>query len=147
MKRSIADQLRQIRDMVASTHWIRGSYKKEAGQWHYDEATDKGTLLDKDCYCLAGLINFACDLSPGTLVGTGLTGIPDRGDVVLPEVTFMDPRRKRARRLGELVIAAINDTRTRSVKTIEPWNDAKSRRREDIIAVLDRAIEKAEASS
>lgn len=118
--------IKAIRHKVVSTHWIKGNYQAPVGQ-------EDGSL--KTCWCLVGMINIECDLEAAKYNGIELMRQKDVG-------SWNAPKDHPAHHTAVLIWGAINrlHPKTRQ-KSIEEWNDQKSRKRKDVVAVLDAVLE------
>lgn len=116
-KREKRKKLKQIRDLVVSTYWIKSRYLGRSDK-HPGE----------DCYCLVGMINKVCGVSPGHFGGEHMFG-PLYGN--RPSV-----------QLGQTVWKSIKTLHPKTTaRYIEDWNDQIIRTRRDVVKVLDHAIE------
>lgn len=125
-KREQVAALRRIRKQVEKTHWVKGAWEK---------ITRVAGGSDKRCGCLAGLINMECGIEPS---------VSSRDLLARSSAWPTTPGREKARELVQAVWTAIHVknpyTKTES---IESWNDRNLTKREDVIEVLDIAIENA----
>ena len=127
--------LEQIHNSVKTTHWIQRLY---AG---YQKRRDGSFDESKECHCLAGHINVACDLPAALLVGTQLTEEPEGYEL---EAMTYRPERAVANRVGRRVWAAIKEHNPRTRATaIEAWNDRRITTREDVLTVVKIALKAA----
>ena len=129
--------LRAIRRKVQATHWIKGAY--------YRVFKRENSTTGKRCYCLAGLVNVQAGADPRMpqeLTGHRLV------DPTMPVYTWENAEVcSRARQMGVAILTAFHTTfpRRKPADTIEAFNDRAGTKREDVVAILDTAIERAKA--
>lgn len=106
--------LKAVRKILA-TKWIRGTYSNRRGS-----------------YCLVGAVNKV----------TGTRTISEEAprvvyDLTVPDHALSSQRLVILRRIWRAILA--KDPKARG--TIESWNDRPGRKKEEILAVLDRALQ------
>ena len=114
-KRALRTKLEKIRDLVDGTHWIQNEYTQD----------QDGKL----CGCLVGLARIVCDV-PGYGNSRPIyrsSNFAKSDDIVrtLLYAAQVEFPTHRSARMGSL----------------ETWNDARGRTREQVLRVIDRAIE------
>lgn len=127
--------LKKARRLVTETHWVKQSYCRA-----------DATVPGKECYCLAGLVNHVLDREPGSGSSIGTT----KEQLEKEARFFVEVKEDRAwhpadlvrKKLFYAVASAIRKSNPRSRTTsIESWNDRILTTREDVIHILDLALE------
>jgi hypothetical protein len=166
----VLDVLQACRAETESTHWCQGNYETMVGWfgpmdeaaidrmpnlWRKQIESDGIEVVYKVKHCLVGMINTACltrfDRAAGEEVDEGGYLIVDEhGHKLLQDLA--DVRRSTLNLLGELLYGASWDREKMQAvsgdgieHTLEGWNDEEGRSKEEIIDLLDRAIEAEEA--
>ena len=142
----IREGLLKVRDLVDETHWIQGNYMDV--YYPRDGDYTDGTMVreGKVVGCLVGLTRLVAHEHPLTVQQRD-EDIPKATDLSLQMETamretireeFVDEEFYSENEDGEL--EPIEDV------SVEGWNDVASRTREQVLAMLDRAIERASVS-
>src|SRR4051812_42725962 len=113
MNKRVRKVLLEVRDRVEQTDWTKGTYRREGPE--------------KPLYCLVGLVNHTATGEPFILNGR-------RGSSL---ERAAEGRSKRAIAAKTLLVL-LEQLKTSS---IENWNDNSRRKRSDVIALIDKALD------
>ena len=143
-KQEVREGLREVRRLVSETHWIQGSYLSPQyleGDGVYE---DGAVVMDtKVVGCLVGLAR---------LVGAKQPSYVERGTVefnTTPAINDLSRliEQQMIRTIREEFIEGFYDEDDDLIEpvedlSIEGWNDANSRTKDQVLDMLDRAIER-----
>lgn len=118
-------KLRRIRKMVSRTHWTQRAYQ----DWSEDG--------DKPLYCLVGFVNHVVDFDPEIESAEDDAEILDWG----ADPSKVKMRRRLLRAIEEGIVRHTKRKSKPGHLFIEQFNDKKKTTRDDILAVLDAALE------
>ena len=142
----VRDGLREVRRLVGDTHWVQGKYVDvyypRDGEYADGAVVKEGKVVG----CLVGLTNLVAHDKPFTV---------DRYNADLPKETELSLAMKAAmlQTIAEEFAGDEfydNDPDSEDHEgddiSVEGWNDVNSRSREQVLAMLDRAIERMSVS-
>ena len=117
--------LEKTREMVATSHWRKGSYYR---------VVYAGTRREKKTCCLVGLINTCCGWDAGISTSSYVRAVG------------------KGRTRKEALNACLDILQQRKCRFVygdmlEEWNDQPSRTRDDVLALLDDALTVSDAAA
>ena len=143
-KQEVREGLREVRRLVSETHWIQGSYLSTQyleGDGVYEDGAV--VMNTKVVGCLVGLAR---------LVGAKQPSYVERGTVefnTTPAINDLTRliEQQMIRTIREEFIEGFYDEDDDLIEpvedlSIEGWNDANSRTKDQVLDMLDRAIER-----
>lgn len=120
MNKGTRQILTTVRDRVVETDWTQGAYKKPVGR-----------TRKKETFCLVGLINDTAGLEPAQLDGSR-TRLFTYGEI--------SRRRSKEGRVAGAISALLSELGT-FWPSVENWNDYPSRKRDEVVALLDKVLD------
>jgi len=140
----VRDGLRQVRALVDETRWIQGSYLDlyypKDGDYADGAVVRKGKIVG----CLVGLTRLVAHSEPFTVSTIGTLMPPTSELSWAMEVAMRETINDHF--IGEEFYLDDEEDEGDDV-SVEGWNDVGSRTREQVLAMLDRAIERMSVSA